>query len=175
MPVNPVSPLAAGLAGEGIPPDVIVVRGYPAPFDPLAEANRLLEARHAPPPAFVPIAVQEVTALINGNNAPGRIYLTGRLDCWIEVDDWGASFVRAIPDNDSDRRDAFTIWLRQYDQHGHRIRYHVGTRRELDPRRSFVAGQLVEDFLSGSESRQGVWDEQQYGPVTYTASLGRCF
>jgi hypothetical protein len=168
------SPLVTALLGEGIPPDTIVVRGYTAAVDPLAYANELLAAAN---PALGPIGPTAADlAFLTGNNGPGRIYLTGRLDCWIEIDDCARSVVRVFPETSVDRRDASTIWLRARDPNTHLpIRYRVVSVRVLDQEDGWVSGRLVEDYLTKAESNNVVWDEQAYGPTTGKKSSGGCF
>jgi hypothetical protein len=107
---------------------------------------------------------------------PWRIYLSARLDVWIEIDDVKQSFVRSFPEVHPNRQEAQTVWLRRREvKTGIRIRYRIGSVQEVDEEQFFLSGRFVEDFMSRSESEQVVWDEQQYGPVTTAASFRRCF
>lgn len=166
----PASPLVTDVQGIGIPPDTIVVQGYVAEFDPMEEANRLLaldgKAAVNPPAALA--------TLLGTPNLPGRIYLSARLDCWIEVDRWTDSVVRVFNEENSDRLESSTVWLRTRTIAGVPIRYRVVTVEILDVKDGFLAGRLVEDYMSRAESGNVVWDEQQYGPTTGKYSIIKC-
>jgi hypothetical protein len=167
----PASPLATDMQGQGIPPDTIVVRGYVATVDLMEDINRLLVANGnnaINPPAAV-------NALMGTNNLPGRIYLSARLDCWIEVDRWEECVARVFEEENTDRLESSTVWLRARTPAGVPIRYRVVTAEILDDNDGFLAGRLVEDYMSRTESGNVVWDEQQFGPTTGKSSTKRCF
>jgi hypothetical protein len=174
-------------AGLGIPPDAIVVRGYLGPPSGVLEhANAILKAHgktEISPGDITAInkftGLGERAALPKGlklNQLPWRIYLTARLDCWVEVPDWGTNVLHVQPQN-TDRLQAFTVWLRRHKKGDGccPIRYRVVREEKLDAGDEFLAGRLVEDYMTRSESSNVVWEEQRYGPQPTTASLKHCF
>jgi hypothetical protein len=171
VPMFPTSALVDDVQREGIPPDTIVVRGYLGTVDPLDYANRLLVA--AAQPQMLPS--NELLNLLGGDQAPGRIYLSARLDRWIEIDDGFRCILRVFTEQSLDRLESYVVWLRKRDGRGQRIRYRVVTVEELDPDETFVAGRLVEDYMSRGEASNVVWDEQQYGPTTGKKTGQYCF
>lgn len=173
MPLFPTSQVADVVGATGIPPDIIVVRGYVGGADPLEYANRLLtQAGQAPIPAHAPL-----DTLLQSANAPGRIYLSAELDCWVEVNDWDAMVIDQVAEQDTDRTDAFTVWLRARDLNTQvPLRYRVVSNAFVDTRAgNFISGRLLEDFMSSGDSSNVVWDEQLYGPTTGLISRTRCF
>ena len=112
------------------------------------------------------------------NRLPWRIYLTARLDCWVEVPDWGTNVVHVQEETNSDRLQAFTVWLRRYsdDRECCRIHYRVISEGRLEKDDRFLAGRLVDDYMArGDSASLGVWDEQGYGAVPTAKSLKHCF
>lgn len=186
---NPISsPLVEDIQSEGIPPDVIVVRGYLGPpHDVLEQARRILEVYQAAGITQIQNAdmVADIAAVEAANagplgtrpaNAPWRIYLSAVLDCWVEIEDWATNVVRVFDEVDSDRRESHTVWLRlRRDEHDCPIHYRVVTVSQLSSHDGFLSGKLVEDFMSQPESANVVWDEQQYGPTTGKSSRFGCF
>jgi hypothetical protein len=177
------APLAPGQTGF---PPTIIVRGYPGPpIEVLQQAGQILAAfgapaipanvyavlglpQPAPPPAAQPAQPPA--------NCPWRIYLTARLDCWVEVPDWGACVAFSRPEASTDRVDAHTVWLRTTDANNNPQRYRVVSTQELDGEFArFVSGKLVENYLDHAASGTVTWDEQQFGPTTGKLSSNRCF
>jgi hypothetical protein len=167
-------------AGLEIPPDAIVVRGYLGPPTGVLEhANAILAAYNLP--GIDPAAIAGIDNLNAApgpppDTAPWRIYLTGRLDSWVEIPDWNTCVVHVRQDPNTDRVQAFTVWLRTTNPETCcPIRYRVVTIDELGPDDQFVAGRMVEDYMARTESRKVVWDEQEYGPTTGKRSTKYCF
>lgn len=177
MPLIPVaSPLItdmrAALPDAMMPPDALVVRGYPGPAtDVLRYANRILGAYGIN--AAIDVPAHEAAGA--PANAPWRIYLSARLDCWIEIDDWGASVLRADRETDTDRRDSWIVWLRRRNADGNQAHYRVVTTDWLGDDDGFLSGRLVEDYMTRGASNNVVWDEQQFGPTTGKLSTKHCF
>lgn len=190
MPLAPrpiSSPLVDDVQGEGIPPDVIVVRGYLGPpLDILVQAQAILNA-YSGVTGVGQITAATITAVTNASlppgtpatppaHAPWRIYLSAALDCWVEIEDWATNVVRVFPEVDSNRQESHTVWLRLHrDERGCPINYRVVSVKELITRDNFLSGRLVEDFMSREESSNVVWDEQEYGPTTGKKSKTGCF
>lgn len=181
MPAIPTSGFIAGLraaaaaAGETNLPETIVVRGYLGPpTDLLHQANEILNQN-----GMNPIPDNDINAVEAGLNTAGpwRIYLSARRDCWVEVPDWGLHVAFSLPETNTDRIGAFTVWLRVRDgAGGPPIHYRVVTLDSLsDPEDQFVAGRLIEDYMTHGGSNNVVWDEQQFGPTTGKLSTKHCF
>jgi hypothetical protein len=189
MPLIPVQSdlvrdIRAVLPGaETMPPDAIVVRGYPGgPFDVLRQANRIFAAYNGvlgDPQINVQLYEDQFPPAGGPppGNSPMRIYLTAELNCWVEIDDWGASVLRVDAENSADRHDASIVWLRRETPppEPQRIEYRVVTVKELGEGHDFVSGPLVQEYMTRSASNNVVWDEQQYGPTTGKLSYQHCF
>lgn len=88
--------------------------------------------------------------------SPRRIYLSARLNQWIEFHRDDLLHSVDPPDND----DTTIIWLNAEPTVG-RV-YQLVTVTPLDSETGFVRGQLLDDFLSEPEA-QSAWDEQAAG------------
>jgi hypothetical protein len=181
VPNIPTSPLIRDLqaAGQSMPPDAIVVRGYVGPpSDVLEEANRILGAHGKTLIDIADIAAVRTNsgAMLPVVNGPWRIYLSARLDTWIEVEDWGRDVLRCVAETNTDRTDAYTVWLRSRDpDRCCAICYRIVTVSEICKDDGFVAGRLVQDYMSRDESSNVVWDEQQFGPTSGKPTKTNCF
>ena len=94
----------------------------------------------------------------------------------MEVPDWGTNVVHVREENNTDRRDAYTVWLRRYtaDEKCCRIHYRVVSEARLGKEDGFLAGRLVEDYMARGESSSPVWEEQGYGSLPTAASSKHC-
>jgi hypothetical protein len=194
MPNHPLqTPFITDLRAKGldIPSDAIVVRGYLGPPTGVLEhADAILSAFGKSIPASHIKTVNDFTGVpLGGDGKPApptgvdydklqwRIYLTARLDCWVEVPDWGTNVIHVQPEQNTDRLQAFTVWLRRHTDKERccPIRYRVVREGKLEKTDDFIAGRLVHDYMTRSESSNVVWEEQEYGPQPTTASLKHCF
>lgn len=186
MPLFPQHPNESGLVTQiraaigdtPMPPDAIVVRGYlGSPTDVLRQANRILAAYQID--NQIDVAAHEAAnhqAAGPPADAPWRIYLSARLDRWVEIDNWEECVLRVDPDNNTDRRDSWIVWLRRHAlQDEAPIRYRIVTIGRLGDDDDFVSGRLIEDYMTREASNNVVWDEQQYGPTTGKLSNKYCF
>ena len=96
----------------------------------------------------------------------------------MEVEDWKNHVVHVQAENNTDRLQAFTVWLRRKKKDGDccRIHYRVVNEDKLGEGDTFLAGRLVEDYMArGDSASVGVWDEQGYGSLPTAKSLKHCF
>lgn len=183
MPIIPTSDFIQGLRinaaahGDTELPDTIVVRGYPGPpTDVLYHARAILSDHGAQLSAIDDADIDAVGA--GGNRrGPWRIYLSGRRDSWIEVPSWERHVVFERLERNTDRVEAYTLWLRAREPGGGPlIHYRVVSIDTLSgPDDEFVAGRLIEDYMAQGGSNMVVWDEQQFGPTTGKPSTKHCF
>jgi len=103
--------------------------------------------------------VQDIKKL--PDTVPWRVYLSPGLDRYIEFDYKNCLGWRHYdPDVDGD---AYLVWLRGRDENGQPIQYYVVDQSPLKSGTAYVTGALFDDYLSGPQSRNNAWNEQQYG------------
>ena len=159
--------------------DVLVVRGYLGRSDlgdqTVALASKALGA--------YPADVAAITAALGRDELkaalPWRLYLSPRLDCYVEFESADVLAWR-LEDQEANREDAYTVWLRTRKAlpgdpaSTVPVAYSVVETAPLQSATGYVRGGLIEDYMTRPESRNVVWDEQEYGPTTGKSSYRTC-
>ena len=95
---------------------------------------------------------------------PWRIYLSPRLDRY--VDFYWKDVLAWRPEGKEDRKDAYTIWLRNRREDMLPIVYQVVQKAELGGSYAgYLGGELIDDWLSQPDSQTVAWDDQTIGYI----------
>jgi hypothetical protein len=181
---EPTRPNPSGIvnvlgAAAQIPSDAIVIRGYLGRSNLLEQALSLLQrlaqppttAQGTPTPVLAAADIAAVTPVFQAvQNAPTtsalpwRIYLSPKLDCYVEFD-WVPDLIAYKREWQADREDAYTVWLQR--RPDSEPPYRVVDIQPLTPASGYVRGDLIEDYMTRAGTR-GVWNEQDSALRGYT-------
>jgi hypothetical protein len=95
------------------------------------------------------------------------------LDRYIEFD-WQRSVLAWQEYRREVEEGVFVVWLRRHAPSGIPIHYRIVETAPLHSSTGYVAGDLFDSYLSRPESRNVVWDEQDYGPTGGKPSIKGC-
>jgi hypothetical protein len=141
--------------------DAIVLRGYSGGSTIIERAVELLEIarRNGDPEEEIDRIKEQVQNLAPAAEHILRIYLTPRLDCY--VDFHRTCLVGWRYEAKAERQDAITVWLRAYDDGLVPIPYRVVQETRIGPSfDAYLGGDLIDDYLGQAGSVSTAWGDQ---------------
>jgi hypothetical protein len=106
------------------------------------------------------ITLLKLIEKVGKRDMPFRLYLTPRLDCYVEFHETSLLAVRREPS--PARQDTVTVWLRAFEQ-GKRqpIPYRMVQETILGPSfTAYLGGDLIDDYLGQSDGSSTAWADQ---------------
>ena len=141
--------------------DAIVLRGYSGGSTIIERALELLEIarRNGDDETEIDKIKSQVKTLEPAAKNILRIYLTPRLDCY--VDFHNTCLIGWRYEAKAERQDVITVWLRAYDNARVPIPYRVVQETRIGPSfDAYLGGDLIDDYLGQPGSVSTAWGDQ---------------
>jgi hypothetical protein len=162
----PISSLVRALDAEELLEEALVLRGYLGRSNIVERATQYLDrAKDAAEDDAEKRTIEDLKTQLRKaaaqaeKHVPWRLYLTPRLDRWVDFHE--SDLIAWRPEVKPDRKDAYTVWLRVFTGEQKPIPYRLIHETRIGPTfGAYLSGELIDDYLDQSGSASTAWGDQ---------------